>query len=769
MTYLKTLIILTISVAIFLTNSEAQAHNKTIKGTVIVNNGESAPVVGATIRLEGTVLGAISDHQGKFTIKGIPDGTYTLIISSVGMNTIRKEINLEHVKGDEFLMDVELIENPIITSSVVVTATRSEKIYDDVPVKVSTLTNADFTRTSSTNIREGLQFQPGVRTEVNCQNCGFSQVRINGLEGKYSQILIDGKALYSSLNGVYGLEQIPSNMIDRIEVIRGGGSALYGGNAIAGVINIITKDPSYNSFDVSWTNMMIENKYPENLLNINASVVNDDRDMGASLFGMLNDRHEYDANEDGFTEIGRMDVKTFGTKLFWNLTSRSKIETEVHSIHHKVRGGNKLDLPAHESDITEFAEHETILAQATFKQYWGESSVINSYISGQNTNRQSYYGAEQDPNAYGDTKNNTYAMGANIIHTLDNMLGYHIIIAGYEYNYDYMNDKALAYDRIIDQETYTHGFYFQDDWNITDGINLLWGARFDKHNLIDDIVINPRASLLVKPLNDLSLRATYSTGYRAPQAFDEDLHITQVGGEAMVILLSDDLKPEYSNSYSASLDYSIHLLDLPIAFSLEYFNTTLNDAFILEDQGTDSEGRHILLRDNGESANVSGATFEIQSVFRSDYTLKFGVTMQQSTYSEAVEWSAGSEEEKIAAKYSDKILRTPDLYGYVIGSFKIIEDLVFDFSGYYTGMMYVPHYAGYIEEDILEETPSFLDASIKLSYKLMSIPDVTLKLGVHNIFNQYQSDFDKGIERDAGYIYGPFRPMTTTFSINIGY
>jgi outer membrane receptor for ferrienterochelin and colicins len=769
MTYSRILMILTVCLMMCHTNLELSAHNKKIKGRVIVNNGENNPVVGATVRLEGTVLGAISDHEGRFIIRNIPDGTYTMIVSSVGMKTQSTTLDLEHVEGDELLLDFELVENPIVTSSVVVTATRSEKIYDDVPVKVSTLTNADIDITSSTNIRESLQFQPGVRTEVNCQNCGFSQVRINGLEGKYSQILIDGKALYSSLNGVYGLEQIPTNMIDRIEVIRGGGSSLYGGNAIAGVVNIITKDPCYNTFDVSWTNMLIDNKYPENLLNMNASIISDDQNMGLSLFGMLNDRHEYDANGDGFTEIGRLDVKTFGTKMFWNLTSKSKIEAEVHTIHHKIRGGNLLDLPAHESDITEFAEHETLLAQLSYKQYIGDASTLNVYASGQATNRDSYYGAEQDPNAYGSTDNNTYAIGANFTHAIDEFLGYHIITVGYEYNYDFMNDKAPAYDRVIDQKVYTNGLFFQDDWSISENIDLLWGARLDKHNLIDNPVINPRASLLVKPLDDLSIRATYSTGYRAPQAFDEDLHITQVGGEAMVILLNDDLKPEYSHSFSASADYSMHLFDLPLAFSLEYFYTDLKDVFILEDQGIDDQSRHIMLRDNGESANVSGITFELQSVIRNDFTLKVGLTYQKSIYSEDVEWSSGDEEAGTEAQFSDKILKTPDLYGYLVGSIKIIDDLMLDLSAYFTGKMYVPHYAGYIESDVLEETNQFIDASVKLSYEIWSQPDISLQLGAHNILNQYQSDFDMGIDRDAGYIYGPFRPFTTTFGISVGY
>ena len=105
-----------------------------------------------------------------------------------------------------------------------------------------------FESTNATNLAQGLIFQPGVRVENNCQNCGFNQVRINGLDGRYSQILIDSRPIMSALAGVYGLEQIPTNMIERVEVVRGGGSALFGSSAIAGVINIITKEPQRNSF-----------------------------------------------------------------------------------------------------------------------------------------------------------------------------------------------------------------------------------------------------------------------------------------------------------------------------------------------------------------------------------------------------------------------------------------------------------------------------------------------------------------------------------------
>ena len=131
-----------------------------------------------------------------------------------------------------------------------------------------------FEYTNSCNLAQGLNFQPGVRVENNCQNCGFQQVRINGLDGPYTQILIDSRPIFTALSGVYGLEQLPANMIDRVEVMRGGGSALFGSSAIAGTINIITKEPTRNSAQISHTLTGVgDGKAFDNNTMLNASLV----------------------------------------------------------------------------------------------------------------------------------------------------------------------------------------------------------------------------------------------------------------------------------------------------------------------------------------------------------------------------------------------------------------------------------------------------------------------------------------------------------------
>ncbi len=752
----------------FIHSIDSYSHHKTIKGRVLIKNGSDNPVIGASVRLANTVFGTYTNREGYFTIKRVPDGKYTIVISAIGMKTIQDTIELIHEYGDELIINYEMEETSIQASNIVVTATKSEKIYEDTPVKVSTIDKRQIEICNTHNIREALQYLPGIRTEINCQNCGFSQVRINGMEGKYSQILIDGKPIFSSLNGVYGLDQIPTNLIDRIEVIKGGGSSLYGGNAIAGVINILTKDPGFNSFSINLTNTFLNSFAQERTLNLNGSIISDNQELGLSIFGNIQKRDEYDANGDGFSEIGRLKLNTFGIKQFWKIDKNNKLTFEFHSIFHFIRGGNNLDLKPHQADICETAEHQTYLGQLVYDLFNPNSTRAKAYISLQNTRRESYYGANQDPNAYGSTDNLTLSSGIQYSFLYE-LLGTHIIIAGYEFNLDDMVDKAPAYNRNIMQLINSNGIFFQDDWNITNNLSFLLGFRVDKHNLIKKIIFNPRTSLMWRPDESITLRTTYSVGYRAPQAFDEDLHITQVGGEGILITLSEDLKPEYSNSISLSADYTLIQYKIPLSFSIDLFYTELTNSFILIDKGSNNDGSRIFERSNGTGADIKGITIEVQSDFISDIYFKSSLTYQKSRFYEPIEWSAGNEENGISSQFSNKFFKSPSFYAFFLIAYKLSKAIEINLSANYTGNMYIPHYAGYIEQDQLKRTEPFFELNTLISYKIRQSPLLRFSIGCYNLLNQYQKDFDIGPDRDAGYFYGPFKPFSPFIKFEFEY
>ena len=206
-----------------------------------------------TVALKGTTIGTLTDPTGHYFLKNLPEGEFEMQVSAVGYKTVTRHVVLK--KGVTLEENFELEEDLVALDGVVVTANRNETTRRMAPTLVNVMDFKLFEQTNSTTLAQGLNFQPGVRVENNCQNCGFQQVRINGLDGPYTQVLIDSRPVFSALAGVYGLEQIPANMIERVEVMRGGGSALFGASAIAGTINIITKEPLRNSAQLGHTIM----------------------------------------------------------------------------------------------------------------------------------------------------------------------------------------------------------------------------------------------------------------------------------------------------------------------------------------------------------------------------------------------------------------------------------------------------------------------------------------------------------------------------------
>lgn len=264
------------------------------------------------------------------------------------------------------------------------------------------------------SLADGLDFQPGVRVENDCQNCGFTQVRINGLDGHYSQILMNSRPVFSALTGVYGLEQIPANMIERVEVMRGGGSALFGSSAVGGTINIITRDPLVNSAQVSHTLTSIGiSGALDNNTTVNASVVTDNNKAGMFIYGQSRSRDGYDHDDDGFTEIAQLKSQTLGARTFMRLSGNSKLTVEYHKTHEYRRGGDQLDLPAHMAMIAEQVEHDINAGEATYDLWFRDRrDHLSVFAATQATRRKSYYGTDMDPNAYGRTSDLVVTSGS---------------------------------------------------------------------------------------------------------------------------------------------------------------------------------------------------------------------------------------------------------------------------------------------------------------------------------------------------------------------
>lgn len=711
------------------------------------------------LSLKGTTYATGTDASGHYFLKNLPEGNYILVAEVIGYKKAEKSVKLVRNKSIEVNFTLE--EEALSMNEVVVSATRNETNKKNTATIVNVASAKLFENTASSNLAESMAFQPGLRVENTCGNCGAVQLRINGLEGQYSQVLLDSNPIFSSLAGVYGLEQLPVAMIERVEVIRGGGSALFGSNAIGGVVNIITKEPLRNSLSLANTTNLIEGKTAEFNTSFNGSFVSDNHRAGVYLFGMVKSRDAHDYNDDGFSDILKMDSKTLGFRGYYKTSAHSKLTAEYHHIGEYRRGGNNIDQPPHMADIAEDVRHQINGGSLRFNYFAPNSRhFADVYVSSQGIKRNSYYGTGKDPNAYGITNDITITAGAQYSYVFEKCLFMPAqFTVGAEYSYNDLDDHSIGFDRKIMQTVRTAGVYLQNEWQ-SDKVNFVIGGRFDKHNMMEKIIFSPRANLRYSPIEDIGLRVSYSSGYRAPQAFDEDLHIDAVNNQSSIIVLDENLRPEYSHSFSASADLYHNFGSLQTNLLVEGFYTILDDVFALAKTGENEAGYILQTRYNAAGAEVKGLTAELKLGIPSVFEWQMGYTFQRSRYDEPEEWSENVEPQR-------RMFRTPDHYAYFTASADITKRFKASIFGNYTGRMLVQHNAGYIENDRDELTPQFFDAGLKLSYTFSLSDTINLEIngGMKNIFDSYQDDIDRGPFRDSVYVYGPMLPRTYFFGL----
>ncbi len=739
-------------------NSDAHIFGHVIEKAT----GEHLPHI--FVVLKGTTIGVSTENTGHYMIRNVPEGTFVVEVSAVGYKTQSREVTIK--KGRSYEINFVLEEDHVQLDGVIVSATRSETTRRTSPTLVNVVGMDIYNKTNSSTVAQGLAFQPGVRVENNCQNCGFQQVRINGLDGQYTQILIDSRPIFSSLAGVYGIEQLPANMVDRVEVMRGGGSALFGSSAIAGTVNIITKEPVRNSASISHTITSIGlSPAFHNTTDINASIVSEDNKLGLAIFGQNTAKEAWDANGDGFTELSKISGQTVGFRGYVKTGYYSKITAEYHHLEEFRRGGDNLDLPPHEAMIAEQTKHGINTGGLKFDWFSkNQKHRFNAFASMQHIGRESYYGAGMDPNAYGKTTDLTWVAGAQYIYRFSKCIFMPAdLTAGVEYNEDYLRDNMWGYNRTTDQTVRIVSAYAQNEWK-NERWGILIGGRLDKHNLIKGLIFSPRANLRYNPTENINLRASYSYGFRAPQAFDEDLHIDNVGGTVSMIRLAEDLRVEKSQSVSVSADLYHSWGNWQGNLLVEGFFTDLGDVFALKEIGFDEKGILIKERYNESGARVFGGNFEGKIAWKDVFQLQMGITAQSSKYKEARSWADDVEATR-------KMFRTPDFHGYMTASYNPLKQLTLSLSGTYTGKMLIEHHAGMIAKNETVQTPGFWDMGFKAAYEFKIYKSFALQLnaGMQNIFNSFQKDFDSGADRDSGYMYGPTLPRTAYFGVKLIY
>ena len=744
----------------------AQKHTDANLLGHVINSKTGEHVAYVSVFLQGTTIGAATDETGHFHIANCPEGTFTVVVRGVGYKQTQREVTFERKKTVE--LDFELEPDAIALGQVVVTATQHATSRMETPAVVDVIGCGQLEAASAVNLAEGLRLQTGVCVANTCQNCGAHEVRMNGLGGAYSQVLIDSRPVNSALASLYLLEQLPTAMIERIEVMRGGGSALYGSNAIGGVINVITKEPLHNSASVENITRLVGGQSVDWTNSFNASVVSDSRKAGLFVYGNNRQRNPYDHNSDGYSEVGLLKAHMVGMRGYLRTSDFTKLNVEYHNIGDYRRGGDRFDLPVNQAHVAEGGQHDIHCGSLKWDWFSRDGlSHASVFASAQQVDRESYNGEREEGepfgNSYGYTTDLTTNEGLQYSRHFKQLLFMPAeLTAGVEHTYDRLQDRLLTDTATLDQSTSVLSAYLQNEWKDTHW-NILLGLRMDKHSMLDDPVVSPRLNLRYAPGEHLVFRTGYSSGFRAPQVYDEDLHIGAVNGELYKITNAADLRQERSHSMNVSADLCFHLGDLEGDLLLEGFYTRIDDAFVNEllferdhsganDNNSDTaSGYRHYERRNSDGAEVKGLNATI-SVSHAQFSISLGGTWQRSRYTgQGMEWDEGRRENRME--------RMPDLYGYLSATYNPCKQLSLMATGTVTGPMLVYHTTDVVEQVV---TPSFFDLTLKASYSISLGARTGLEIdgGVQNVFNSFQRDFDSGPSRDASYLYGPTLPRT---------
>lgn len=742
MTDFKSLL-LTICVSLFSVLSFAQ--NGKLTGKISDTRGQS--IGAATIAILQLNKNAVSDNSGKYEISDIPYGTYQVEVRFVGLNTFKTEVSLNSPQTE---LNVTLkAESHTDLDEVVVSGTMKEVSKLESPVPVEVYTSKFFRANPTPSIFDALQNVNGVRPQLNCNVCNTGDIHINGLEGPYTMILIDGMPIVSGLSTVYGLSGIPQSLIDRVEIVKGPASTLYGSEAVGGLINIITKRPgnapllSVDAFGTSWGEINTDVAAKFNVGKKTQSL------LGINYFNYQN---PIDNNNDNFTDVTLQNRISIFNK--WNFDRKdNRIFSLAGRYVYEDRWGGEMDWE---------------------KKYRGGDEVYGESIY---TSRWEFFGTYQLPvkekilfqfSTNGHNQNSVYGdtpyladqyIGFGQL-TWFKTLGRHDLLTGLAYRYTYYDDNtpATADAGDLDKNRPTHtnlpGVFVQDEITLNDNNKLLLGLRYD-YNSLHGNILTPRLNYKWSS-NDKNniLRLSFGNGYRVANVFTED-HAALTGAREVVFI--NDLNPETSWNGNLNFVKKIQAGSTFIGLDATAFYTYFNNK-IIADYDTDANK---IIYDNLDGHAVSqGVSLNIDVAFANGLKILAGAT--------AMDVYSTEEGEKTRQLFTEKFTGTWNV-GY---TFKHIG-LTLDYTGNLYGPMRLPLLS---ETDPRSEySPWWSIQNIQLTKRIGD--KIEIYGGVKNLLNwtpnkgnpfiiaRANDPFDKNVQFDADgqAMVTPDNPYGLTF------
>jgi outer membrane receptor for ferrienterochelin and colicins len=503
-----------------------------ISGTV---TSVGDPVEFANVGLQATIFGNATDVRGAYRFDNIPAGVYTLVVSSIGFETQKKTITIQ--SGQHMTINVELVEQANALDEVVISGTMKEVSRSESPVPVEVYSKAFFKANPTPSIFESLQNVNGVRPQLNCNVCNTGDIHINGLEGPYTMVLIDGMPIVSGLSTVYGLTGIPQSLIERMEVVKGPASTLYGSEAVGGLINIITKQPSsapltaIDIFATGWGE-----------INTDVSVKYKLGSKASSLLGInyFNYQNPIDNNGDGFTDLTLQNRISVFNKISFQRKENRTFSLAGRYVYEDRWGGDMKWSKA-------FRGGDEIYGESIYTSRWETFGIYQLPIK-EKINFQFSANGHSQNSVYG---NNPYVADQYIgfgQFSWNKKIGNNDLLVGAAYRYTYYDDNTPATfnsDDITNKPSIIHlpGAFVQNEISLNETNRILLGMRYD-YNSIHGNIFTPRINYKWNtPDKKNVLRISAGNGYRVANVFTED-HAALTG--ARTVEFVGALKPETS-------------------------------------------------------------------------------------------------------------------------------------------------------------------------------------------------------------------------------
>ncbi|MEA5005562.1 MAG: TonB-dependent receptor [Rikenellaceae bacterium] len=762
----------------------------------------------ATIVVKNTNMGTSADGSGHFKLANLPLGKCLIVAHAMGYKS--KEMEVEMKAGQVVSLFFELDEDLLNLEQLVVTATRTEHYIKDVPVRTEVITAKALENKNATNLFQALEGTPGVRVENQCQYCNFTMVRMQGLGAEHTQVLINGQPMYSGLAGIYGLQQLSTVDIGKIEVVKGAGSALYGSGAVAGAINIVTKEPSY---EPSTTLDIQLGSYGTNKYDISSSMRNEKGNMGVVIFAQRYTEDAIDETGPGFTkkEVKKKDgisdrvmtnLTNAGFGLYFDnlLVKGDKLVVRGKSVFEKREGGTMTDDYFRNplTDGTEGITTDRYEASLNYTIKIKKRSELNfsfGYVNHKrNATNDSFLGDYMSTHndSVPDVRSmrpylaseNSYTSTLSFATRLTN----HNLIAGIQGFCDKLEESGMyvvvdetsrylgqSYRSVADKNAREFGLFLQDEWTIGEKFMVVPGIRFDSHYSSEEYTSNkqvssindfPRSTFNQTAVNpriaikyDLNKRVTFrlnaGTGFRAPYGFSEDLHLCSGSPR---VWKSSDLNPERSFSYNFSTDY----YGKRVRISANLFRTDLRDkiGFVDAEASVSALGYDYQWK-NIDDAFVQGIELSLMSNLAKDLDLGADFTYNNGEYKHAREDWVGT----IYESDSKYISRFPITTGSVRVEYTP-ESWSFVIIGNYQGKMYIDYYNSEVDPlygDLtkIKKTDGFALLNARAS---KSLGKFKLYGGVNNIFDFVQEE--RHLD-DAAFMYGPVYGRTFYVGLTI--